>query len=217
MSDLTAYLSRVKTALSGSTQSRQVSELIFNTNQEENLFVLNDRRLNEIAALTWNKTTCDEIFDVLEKALTPEDYPWKILHNALLVLHTIVLFGSEIAVDKAVNIARFVFALQNYNSALVKRNSIFGSAMGGVSGHSSGGTDKGEPVRIAAKNLFYILNNDNNIRTARKDARGESNTLVPLGDTYDTHQIPLEGARKRFCLKEFHLETKKKRKHRQKQ
>lgn len=59
---------------------------------------------------------------------------------------------------------------------MVKKNSAFG-----LSG-TSGGMDRGEPVRIAAKALFDVLSSDDNIRSARAAAKNENpGTLVPMG------------------------------------
>lgn len=109
---------------------------------------------------------------LLEKSLIPENNPWQTLYKAILVLHTIVLYGSEYAVDKAINTCDLVNKLQTYNSALIKR-SIFSP---------SGGMDHGAPVRDAAKTLHTILLSDDEIRHARSLAHADTDSLVPLGD-----------------------------------
>lgn len=116
---------------------------------------------------------CLQCFSLLEKALDPLEYPWKTLHKAVLLLHTIVLFGSERAIDKAIELYRYIDKLQTYNSALAQR-SLF----------STGGTDYGAPVRQAAQTLVPILHNDDEIRAARSKARGGEDILVPMGDFY---------------------------------
>jgi hypothetical protein len=84
-----------------------------------------------------------------------------------------VLYGSEYAVDKAINLCDLINKLQTYNSALVKR-SIFSL--------SSGGTDYGSGVRQASKALHTILLSDDEIRNARTLAHEHADSLVPLGD-----------------------------------
>lgn len=106
---------------------------------------------------------------ILEHVIEPKT-PWKILHHALLLLRTIVLFGSEHAVDKAFSLSRFLFALQSYNSAL----------------ESGGGVDYGAPIRKEAKELTTLLKSDTSIRVARKEAREQGGALVPQGSAEDT-------------------------------
>jgi hypothetical protein len=84
-----------------------------------------------------------------------------------------VLYGSEYAVDKAINICDLIQKLQTYNSALVKK-SMFSL--------SSGGTDYGSGVRQVSKALHTILLSDDEIRNARALAHEDADSLVPLGD-----------------------------------
>lgn len=144
---------------------------------------MGDQSLNNLAAHTYNAQLCDKIFAMIEKALSPTDYSWKTLHKALMALHTIVLYGSELAVDKAVDICRFTFSLQEYNSALVKKNGFFTSAGGG-------GMDYGAPVRAQAKILSSILMSDESIRRARAEAREGQESLVPMGDFSSVQKAP---------------------------
>lgn len=89
-----------------------------------------------------------------------------------MVYHTIVLFGSEIAVDMAVNNSRLILNLSNYNSAMISRTSFI---------RSSGGTDYGAPVRMQAAQVLSIIETDGGIRRARAEARGGQESLVPMG------------------------------------
>lgn len=147
-----------------------VASVIFNETITLNF---NDARLNNIAMMTWNITTCEDVYSVLNKSLNPSEYSWKAILHTLLCLRTIVFYGSEIAIDMAITLCPFIYKLQDYNSALVK-NKL---------GFPVGGTDFGGPVRQEAKTLYNILSNDNEIRKARKDARDKQNgLLVPLGD-----------------------------------
>ena len=114
------------------------------------------------------------MFSLLEKALIPENNPWQTLYKSILVLHTILLYGSEQSVDKSINLCDIVYKLQSYNSALVKK-SLFSFT-------GSGGIDYGAPVRQAAKEIYKILLSDDEIRKARSQAHQDSDSLVPLGD-----------------------------------
>lgn len=105
---------------------------------------------------------------IIEKALEPKESTWTTLFNCVLLVHTILLFGSETAVDKILNINRFIKPLQTYNSALVKGR----------------GTDYGAPVREEAKVLLKLLTSDSTIRSARQNSRKEAGVLVPLGNPY---------------------------------
>ena len=133
--------------------------------------ILGDKRLNNIAALTYNIKSCDNIFIYIEKGLSITECTWRTIHKSLLLLHTIILYGSEIAIDKSILLSRYLPSLIIYNSALIKKGYLV-----------SGGTDMGAPVRNAAKQLDNILKNDNTIRQARYNARINSDSLVPLGN-----------------------------------
>lgn len=132
---------------------------------------LGDKRLNTIAALTYNVQACERIFSVLAKCLNKET-PWKTIWKALLLMHTIVLYGSELSIDKSIDMTKEIGQLTDYNSALVKKG-FFGGG---------GGTDFGGPVREAARALLAVLATDDSIRSARGLARSGSASLVPLGD-----------------------------------
>lgn len=155
------------------SEEKQVAQLLFDDTVD---VVLGDQRLNILAAHTYNAGMCEKIFVMLEKAVSPAENAWKTLLKAILILHTIVLYGSELAVDKAIDMCRFIHPLQEYNSALVRRGSFFGGG--------GGGTDYGQPVRTAAKALVPILMTDESIRQARHQARGGEEILVPVGETY---------------------------------
>ena len=134
-----------------------------------------DRRLFNIAALTYSEATCNEIMSLIASGLTPSD-DWVTLQKSLLLLRTIVLHGSEIAVDRAIQFSPDVYTLQTYNSALAPRRSSI-SYFSSSSKGGSGGTDFGAPVRKEAVLLFKLLNDDNEIRSGRAGARS-SETLV---------------------------------------
>lgn len=138
--------------------------------------ILGDKRLNNIAALTYNIKTCDNIFIYIEKGISITECTWRTIYKSLLLLHTIILYGSEIAIDKSILLTRYLPSLIIYNSALVKKGYLV-----------SGGTDMGAPVRNAAKQLDNILKNDNTIRQARYNARINSDSLVPLGNNNDNN------------------------------
>jgi hypothetical protein len=132
---------------------------------------MGDKRLNNIAALTYNTQTCERIFSMIIKSLNKEAQ-WKTILKGMLLLRTIVLYGSELSIDKAIDLTREIGRFTEYNSALVKKG-FFGG---------SGGVDYGGPVREAAKALLAVLATDDTIRNARSAARAGSTSLVPLGE-----------------------------------
>jgi len=169
MNDLTAYLFNMSTLFQGSSEERAVSDLILNDNVSLNF---GDKRLNYIAALTFNSVQSDKIFRMLEQCINPREFPWKTLHKTLLVVKTIVVFGSEYAVDSCLN-----FHKEGYIKRLVDYNSVISSS----SFFYSAGIDYGAPVREVARELMDILSTDENIREARKKSRGSDDILIPMG------------------------------------
>lgn len=152
---------------------RKTHDLLFGGEMESNIN-MGDARLNSLAALTYNSDACERMFRLIEKALVPTENMWKSIHKALLLLHTIVLYGSELAVDKSIQMARYVNGLVEYNSATVRRKGFL---------TKTGGIDHGAPVRICARQLNPILLTDQGIRQARREAREASgNAIVPMGE-----------------------------------
>ena len=166
-----------KTAINEATKramedERRTHDLLFGEGLEQNIN-MGDQRLNQLAALTYNADSCERMFALIEKALEPTENTWKSIHRALLLLHTIVLYGSELAVDTSIKMARYVHKLVDYNSATVKRRGFLTKV---------GGTDFGAPVRMVAQTLDPILLTDQAIRKARREAReAGGNSMVPLG------------------------------------
>lgn len=119
---ITKYLEKALKHYSSTAEEKQVAELLFNNNIQG--LALGDQRLNFLAALSYNAQVCEKIFAMLEKAISPTEYPWGVLHKALLIIHTLTLYGSELAVDKCVYICRFIHGLQEYNSALLPKKSF---------------------------------------------------------------------------------------------
>lgn len=153
---------------------RKTHDLLFGGEMESNIN-MGDARLNSLAALTYNSDSCERMFRLIEKALIPADNTWKSIHKALLLLHTIVLYGSELAVDKSILMARYVNNLVDYNSATVKKKGFMTIKAGGI--------DYGAPVRICARQLNPILLTDQAIRQARREAReAGGNAIVPMGE-----------------------------------
>lgn len=153
-----------------SDTEKHVANIVLN---ESTTLNFNDARLNSIAMKTWNSGQSQQVFLVLNKSITPGDYSWKAIYQSLLALRTIVYFGSEIAIDAVIELAPFIYKLQDYNSALVK-NKL---------GFPTGGTDYGAPVRQEAKALYAILVSDSEIRKVRAEAKAKTGgDLVPLGD-----------------------------------
>ncbi len=173
---MATFLSGIKSVLSKPKNKEEADLNAILSDESLTSLQLNDRRLNSIAALTYNIQSCERIFNILEKTISPSDNPHQVIYKSLLIIHSILLYGSEIAIDKCIALVPFMISLPEYNSALVKKNSF------GIS-FSTGGTDYGANVRNAAKALLPILMNDNNIRKARLEARERNdNTLVPLGN-----------------------------------
>lgn len=172
MTDITAssYFNKITISLQGTQEERDCAAILFNDSNVS----MGDARLNKIAALTYNSNTCQRIFSVIDKALNAQDNPWKTICKALRMLHTIILYGSEIAIDLAIKLCPFVSLLRTYNSALVKK-SVF----------SFGGTDYGKPVREEAEAIYNILLDDAHIRAARAAARdGDIHSFsIPKGNT----------------------------------
>ena len=167
---IASYFAKLTLSYQGSQEEKDCAAILFN----DNAVNMGDARLNKIAALTYNAGTCNRIFDVLNKSLSAEEHPWKTLLKSLYLLHTIVLFGSELAIDSAIKLCPVVHYLITYNSALVKK-SMFG--FGGNSG-----VDYGQPVREEAKLLYAILSSDGNIRSARIAARDGNSWAIPVGN-----------------------------------
>lgn len=174
MGDFKLYLSKMALSHQGSEEEKLCGDILFSDTDIH----FGDRRLNNVAAYTYNATTCQKLFVMIEKTLSPTDNPWKTIYKSLLLLHTIVLYGSEVAIDKAIQLCRFIRPLSTYNSALARKGFF-----------TSGGTDYGAPVRAAAKTLDEILLTDESIRKARGDARAGQNTLVPMGELLGTDDV----------------------------
>jgi hypothetical protein len=184
MADKSSYFSKLIKGYQSTDDERQMAAILYNDADIN----FGDKRLNSIAALTWNAGACQRIFAVLEKATVPTENPWKVIYKALLVLRTIVLYGSELSIDKAIDLCKFIYPLREYNSALVKKGFF-----------ASGGTDFGAPVRAEAILVTNILMQDSNIRQARFEARQGQNTLVPMGESFPQEQInPSIGANMGF-------------------
>jgi len=118
---------------------RQTYDLLFKHN-EQSLLQLHDQRLNNIGALTYNQDTCERIFALLENALITSENEWQTIYKAVLLVHTCIMFGSEIAVDKCIGLGPALYRLRDYNSAIHQK--------AGVLFNFSGGQDHGGPVRI---------------------------------------------------------------------
>ena len=172
---------RAKSVLTKKTEEEALTLEILD-NKSDILIQLNDQRLNKMASYTYNIGTCDKIFALLEPRLTPAENDWKAIYNALILLYTFTVFGSEIAVDKAINLARFVNRLVDYNSALNPKTGYLFTGSGGV--------DRGAPVRDIAAKLNPILLTDEGIRNARQNARSNAaarsgeELLVPIGEVF---------------------------------
>ncbi len=164
---------KVLASYQSTEEERQCSAILFSDIDIQ----MNDSRLNHLGALTYNMQSCERLFVMVEKAIDPYNNPWKTIYKALLIIHTFIMYGSELAVDKCISLCKYVHPLQTYNSALVKKGWF----------STSGGTDFGAPVRATANIIVKVLMNDQEIRKARQDARQGHNILVPLGQSYEQH------------------------------
>ncbi len=95
--------------------------------------------MNSIAALTYNADSCERIFALIERALISQDNEWQTIYKAVLLVHTCILFGSEIAVDRVIGCGSQIYRLTNYNSAIHQKQ--------GVLYNYSSGQDFGGAVR----------------------------------------------------------------------
>jgi hypothetical protein len=116
---------------------------------------------------------------LVTQSLNPQEYPWKSLHKALLVLKSLICYGSELAVDKIISLTPNIEQLSDYNSVTTPKSYLFPVA----------GMDYGAPVRELAKELSNILKDDNEIRKTRNAARGNGELFIPKGNvTQDVKQ-----------------------------
>ena len=175
ISTTSQFLSKSLQQFTRNPEEKLIGDIVF----DDSVHVApNDARLNKIAALTYNSTSADRIFAVLEKTINSSEYPHSVIFKSLLLLNTIALYGSEYAIDKLVKMCPYMQDLPNYNSALVKK-STFGITF------NTGGTDHGAGVRAQARILLPLIMDSTNtaLRKARADARAVGdNTLVPLGE-----------------------------------
>jgi ENTH domain len=164
---------------------RRTYDLLFGEGVEQSIN-MGDQKLNQLAALTYNSDSCERMFALIERALIPTENIWKTIYRALLLLHTIVLYGSELAVDMSIKMARHVNNLVEYNSATVKRKGILTT--------KTGGQDFGAPVRMVARQLNPILLTDQGIRQARREARDAAGgaSMVPIGQTAEEVKGPVK-------------------------
>lgn len=182
MSDAAKYFTKWISASQSSQETRDCAAILYNDTDVQ----MGDKRLNHLAAMTWNSQSCENIFKMIESAISPTEAPWKTIYKALLIVHTILLYGSELAVDRCISICKFIHPLQQYNSALAKKKFF-----------SSGGTDYGAPVRAMASTLTSILMRDEEIRKVRSSARAGQDSLVPLGESFEKTN-PSQGVQMSF-------------------
>lgn len=173
------FFSTIRVLYQSNEDEKRLVEILFSEMKVE----LYDQRLNHIAALTYNSHSCERIFNLLEKTLVASDYPWYSIYKALLTIHTIVLYGSELAIDKiqqSYQLNKLITDLQSYNSALVKRSLLSLNP-------GTGPIDYGKPVREEAKLILSIIQNDSTIRIARLQARDGQESLVPIGNVNESN------------------------------
>lgn len=74
---MSALIKRVSSSFQVSKEEKSCSDLLFS----DVTLSMGDARLNNLAALTYNETSCQNIFTVVEKALNPVDNAWSALNK----------------------------------------------------------------------------------------------------------------------------------------
>lgn len=165
--ELKKYYQQMITTYQSTEEGMQCSRLVFS----EDDLVLGDERLYHLVDLVNDQSSCQRVFSILEKVLEPmEIHPWQSIYKVLVIIHAMVLYGSDYAANKCVHLTRLVYPLQQYNVTLSKKSPI-----------SAGKTDYIERVRSTAMKLVELLKNDENIREARLKAGDRQKALVSVG------------------------------------
>jgi hypothetical protein len=135
---------------------------------------MGDKQLNQLAVMTYNSRQCDNLFNLLEEAIEAELNPAKTIYKALLVIHTILLYGSEYAVDKCIALGSMISILQNYNEDNLLLKSIDSNDEENESERNL------SSIRSLSMTLSSVLIKDTTIREVREIARINSKDSSPL-------------------------------------
>jgi len=159
-----------------SPAEKQLRPILF----DEGIQVLSNFELNQIASLTYNDITCDEIFELIEQICRkPLDHTPLNLQKSLIATKHVLVFGSEKTVNNAYGILDYIKALLEFNTVLMTQKQ--GGAMSFFQTLQGGGVDKGGPVREAAGEVVKLLSNINELRQIRTSSASKD-SLVPVGD-----------------------------------
>jgi ENTH domain len=158
------------------TAEKQLRPLLF----DEAVHVLSTFELNQMASLTYNDVTCDDMFELIRKICSkPLEHTPLSIQKALVVTKHVVLYGQEKTVNHAYGLQDYFKALSTFNTVLMTQKQ--GGALAFFQTIQGGGVDKGGPVRQAAQDMMKLLSNINELRRMR-NACASQESLVPVGD-----------------------------------
>mmetsp|Transcript_18888 Transcript_18888/g.31231 ORF Transcript_18888/g.31231 Transcript_18888/m.31231 type:complete len:606 (+) Transcript_18888:121-1938(+) len=160
-----------------SEAEKRLAGLLFEETQQ----VLSTFEMNQIASLSYEDETCEQIFDMLEEVMA---HPMKssvlAVQKSLFVAKHLLIYGSEKCVNSCWGLSSHVEELCHFNTViLAQKQQGIGSWWQSVKG---GGVDKGFPVREASQKLHVILSDAPHIQQLRHD-NADPNSLVPVGST----------------------------------
>jgi hypothetical protein len=174
---------------------RQIRALLF----DECVQVLSSFEMNQVASLTYGDLVCDQIFEMIENIVAqPMNYTPLSIQKALIITKHILVYGSEKCVNSAYGIAKFMAALQEFNTVLMAQQQK--GAMAIFQRIQGGGVDKGGPVRDAAVAVCQLLVNIDELKKIRNSS-ADPNSLVPIGDdrvVFITDEVRLHLLKKRI-------------------
>lgn len=166
---------RCKISNEGTETEKRLATLLF----DETLQVLSTFEMNQIASLSYENETCEQIFDLLEEVMRhPMEFTILAVQKSLFVAKHILIYGSEKCVNSCWALRSHVEQLGEFNTVLLtNQKEGLGSWWQSVKG---GGVDKGFPVREAAQPFHKLLSDAPRIRQLRND-HADPNSLVPVG------------------------------------
>jgi ENTH domain len=174
---------------------RQIRALLF----DECVQVLSSFEMNQVASLTYGDLVCDQIFEIIEDIVAqPMNYTPLSIQKALIITKHVLVYGSEKCVNSAYGIAKFMAALQEFNTVLMAQQQK--GAMAIFQRIQGGGVDKGGPVREAAVAVCQLLVNIDELKKIRNSS-ADPNSLVPIGDdrvVFITDEVRLHLLKKRI-------------------
>lgn len=155
---------------------KQLRPLLF----DEAIHVLSTFELNQMASLTYNDVTCDDMFELIERICSkPLEHTPLSIQKALVVTKHILIYGQEKTVNHAYGLQDYFKALTTFNTVLMTQKQ--GGAMAFFQSIQGGGVDKGGPVRQAAEDVVKMLSNVHELQRIR-NASASQESLVPVGD-----------------------------------